>query len=220
MPRLSSASKKAASTVASKLSGNTASSTTSGNPATQASAITKAQTSVVVPGLMEFTPDNIQGMLPQFDEGKYQVTDPLNPPADMPQVSQQQFDRSEAIYQGGIRALKLTGMSFDLAKERFGTLRKKVSAFGSGVKLATEVEKVKGDFLDYLNQGEVNKQKNVALGVSQHKTTTDTQKAVYDVQSMDEKLEQSRIAAELAKAQTTEKLSGLQEFQKQLSGQV
>lgn len=220
MPRLSSASKKAANNVASKLNTNAASSVNSSNPATQASAIAKAQTSVVVPGLMEFTPDNIQGMLPQFDESKYQVGDPLNPSADIPQVSQQQFDKSEAIYQGGIRALKLTGMGFDLAKERFVTLRKKVSAFGSGVKLATEVEKVKGDFLDYLNQGETNKQKNVALGVSQHKTTTDTQKAVYDVQSMDEKLEQSRIAAELAKAQTTEKLSGLQEFQKQLSGQV
>lgn len=220
MARLSSASKKAANSVASKLSNNSSSSTPTTNPATQASAIAKAQTSVVVPGLMEFTPDNIQGMLPQFDEGKYQITDSLNPPADIPQVSQQQFDKSEAIYQGGIRAIKLTGMGFDLAKERFVTLRKKVSAFGSGVKLATEVEKVKGDFLDYLNQGETNKQKNVALGVSQHKTTTDTQKAVYDVQSMDEKLEQSRIAAELAKAQTTEKLSGLQEFQKQLSGQV
>jgi hypothetical protein len=220
MARLSIASKKAANSVASKLSNNASSSTTSSNPVTQANAIAKAQTSITVPGLMEFTPDNIQGMLPQFDEGKYQVTDPLNPPADMPQVSQQQFDKSEAIYQGGIRAIKLTGMGFDLAKERFVTLRKKVSAFGSGVKLATEVEKVKGDFLDYLNQGETNKQKNVALGVSQHKTTTDTQKAVYDVESMDEKLEQSRIAAELAKAQTTEKLSGLQEFQKQLSGQV
>jgi hypothetical protein len=220
MPRLSSASKKAANSVASKLSNNASNSTTSSNPATQTSAIAKAQTSVVVPGLMEFTPNNIQGMLPQFDEGKYQVTDPLNPPADMPQVSQQKFDKNEAIYQGGIRALKVTGLGFDLAKERFVTLRKKVSAFGSGVKLSTEVEKVKGDFLDYLNQGQINQQKNIALGVSQHKTTTDTQKAVYDVQSMDEKLEQSRIAAELAKAQTTEKLSGLQEFQKQLSGQI
>lgn len=220
MPRLSSASKKAANNVASKLNNNAANSVKTTNPTTQASAITKVQTSVVVPGLMEFTPDNIQGMLPQFDESKYQVGDPLNPSAAMPQVSQQQFDKSEGIYQGGIRALKLTGMGFDLAKERFVTLRKKVSAFGSGVKLATEVEKVKGDFLDYLNQGETNKQKNIALGVSQHKTNTDTEKAVYDIQSMDEKLEQSRIAAELAKAQTTEKLSGLQEFQKQLSGQV
>lgn len=103
MARLSSASKKAANNVASKLNSNTASSVKPSDSATQASAIAKAQMSVVVPGLMEFTPDNIQGMLPQFDESKYQVGDPLNPSADMPQVSQQQFDRSEAIYQGGIR---------------------------------------------------------------------------------------------------------------------
>ncbi len=220
MARLSSASKRAAESVASKISGNGSKPTTANNPATNASAITTSQTSVSVPGLMEFTPNDIQGMLPQFEDGKYQVNDPLNPPDSIPQVSQQQYDKSEAIYQGGQRALKLTGMSFDLAKERFTTLKKKVSAFGSGVKLATEVEKVKGDFLDYLNQGETNKQKNVALGVSYHKTSTDTQKAVYDVQSMDEKLEQSRLAAEMATLQTQEKLSGLNEFQKQLSGQV
>jgi hypothetical protein len=219
MARLSSASKRAAEKVAAKLSGNGSKPTAANNPATNASAITTSQTSVSVPGLMEFTPDNIQGMLPPFEDGKYQVNDPLNPPESIPQVSQQQYDKSEAIYQGGQRALKLTGMSFDLAKERFTTLKKKVSAFGSGVKLATEVEKVKGDFLDYLNQGETNKQKNIALGVATHKTTTDTQKAVYDVQSMDEKLEQSRLAAEMATLQTQEKLSGLNEFQKQLSGQ-
>ena len=220
MARLSSASKRAAESVASKISGNGSKPTTANSPATTASAITNTQTNVTVPGLMEFTPDNIQGMLPQFEDGKYQINDPLNPPESIPQVSQQQYDKSDAIYQGGLRALKLTGMAFDLTKERFTTLKKKVSAFGSGVKLATEVEKVKGDFLDYLNQGETNKQKNVALGVSYHKTSTDTQKAVYDVQSMDEKLEQSRLAAEMATLQTQEKLSGLNEFQKQLSGQV
>src|SRR4028118_1194495 len=220
MARLSSASKRAAESVASKISGNGSKSATANNPATNASAITTSQTSVSVPGLMEFNPDNIQGMLPQFEDGKYQVNDPLNPPESLPQVSQQQYDKSEAIYQGGQRALKLTGMSFDLAKERFTTLKKKVSAFGSGVKLATEVEKVKGDFLDYLNQGETNKQKNIALGVATHKTATDGQKAVFDVQSMDEKLEQSRLVAEMSTLQTQEKLSGLNEFQKQLSGQV
>jgi len=136
MARLSSASKRAAESVASKISSNGSKSTAPSNPATNASAITNSKTSLKVPGLMEFTPDNIQGMLPQFEDGKYQVTDPLNPPSDIPQVSQQQYDQSEAIYQGGIRALKLTGMSFDLAKERFVSLRKKVSAFGSGVKLA------------------------------------------------------------------------------------
>jgi hypothetical protein len=219
MARLSSASKRAAESVASKISGNGSKPTTANNPATIASAITNTQTNVTVPGLMEFTPNDIQGMLPQFEDGKYQIVDPLNPPESIPQVSQQQYDKSEAIYQGGQRALKLTGMSFDLAKERFTTLKKKVSAFGSGVKLATEVEKVKGDFLDYLNQGETNKQKNIVLGVSYHKTTTDTQKAIYDVQSMDEKLEQSRLASQMATLQTQEKLSGLNEFQKQLSGQ-
>ena len=219
MARLSSASKKAASTVASKISNNGSSPTSSTNTVANSSALANSQTSISIPGLMEFTPDNIQGMLPQFDEGSYQVSDPLNPP-EIPQISQQQYDRSEGIYQGGIRALKLTGLSFDLTKERFTTLRKKVSAFGSGVKLSTEIEKVKGDFLDYLNQGETNKQKNIAYSVASHKTSTDGQKAVFDTQTMDEKLEQSRIAADLAKAQTQEKLSGLTEFQKQLSSQV
>jgi hypothetical protein len=219
MARLSSASKKAASTVASKISNNGSSPTSSTNTVANSSAIANSQTSISIPGLMEFTPDNIQGMLPQFDEGSYQVTDPLNPP-EIPQVSQQQYDKSEGIYQGGIRALKLTGMAFDLTKERFTTLRKKVSAFGSGVKLSTEIEKVKTDFFDYLNQGETNKQKSIAYSVATHKTSTDEKKAVFDTQTMDEKLEQSRIAADLAKAQTQEKLSGLLEFQKQLSGQV
>ena len=111
-------------------------------------------------------------------------------------------------------------MSFDLAKERFITLGKEVDAVGAGVKLGTKVERVKGDFLDYLNQIETTSQKNIALGVSQHKTVTEGQKAICDIQTMDEKLEQSRIAADLAKLQTQEKLSGLNEFQKQLRGQV
>ena len=219
MARLSSASKKAASTVASKIGNNGSSPTSSTNTVANSSAIANSQTSISIPGLMEFTPDNIQGMLPQFDEGSYQVSDPLNP-GEIPQVSQQQYDKSEGSYQGGIRALKLTGMAFDLTKERLTTLRKKVSAFGSGVKLSTEIEKVKGDFFDYLNQGEANKQKSIAYSVATHKTSTDGQKAVFDTQTMDEKLEQSRIAADLAKAQTQERLSGLLEFQKQLSGQI
>jgi hypothetical protein len=220
MPRLSSASKKAAAAVASKIGGNGSNATPASNPTTTDSAIAKTQSEISVPGLINFTPNDIEASLPSHKDASYQVVDPLNPPENMPQVSQQQYDKAEVIYQGGLRALKLTGLSFDVVKERFTTLKKKVSAVGAGVKLATEVERVKGDFLDYLNQGETNKQKNIALSVSQHKTTTDTQKAVYDIQSMDEKLEQSRITADLAILQTQEKLSGLNEFQKQLSGQV
>lgn len=219
MPRLSSASKKAADSVASKIGGNGSSATNSSNSATQAKAIAKNQTDIKVPGLINFTPDNIEGMLPKHEDSSYQVNDPLNPPESLPQVSQQQYDKAEAIYQGATRAVKLVGMSFDLAKERFITLGKKVDAVGAGVKLGTKVERVKGDFLDYLSQVETTTQKNIALSVNQHKTTTDGQKAVFDTQTMDEKLEQSRIAADMARLQTEEKLSGLSEFQKQLSGQ-
>jgi hypothetical protein len=226
-PRLSSNRRNAAKAVADKIAGKTSSATSVSSPmptmsvpvSSKTSAIAATQGDISVPGLIDFTPDKIAGMLPQFDDSKYQVTDPLNPPESIPQLSQQAYDKAEGIYQGGIRALKASGLSFDLTKERFTTLKKKVSAFGSGVKLATEVERVKGDFLDYLNQGESNKQKNIALNVATHKTATDSQKAVYDVQTLDEKLEHARIAADMATAQTQKHLSGLTEFQKQLSGQ-
>jgi hypothetical protein len=226
-PRLSSNRRNAAKAVADKIAGKTSSATATSTatptvsvPASsKPTAISTTQSAISVPGLMDFVPEKIEGMLPQFDDSKYQVADPLNPTESIPQLSQQAYEKTEGIYQGGIRALKAAGLSFDLTKERFTTLKKKVSAFGSGVKLATEVERVKGDFLDYLNQGESNKQKNIALNVATHKTATDTQKSVYDVQSLDEKLEQARIAADMATAQTQEKLSGLTEFQKQLSGQ-
>jgi hypothetical protein len=226
-PRLSSNRKNAAKAVADKIAGkaSSATTTTTATPAvsvptsSKSTAISTTQGAISVPGLMDFAPEKIEGMLPQFDDSKYQVVDPLNPPESIPQLSQQAYEKTEGIYQGGIRALKAAGLSFDLTKERFTTLKKKVSAFGSGVKLATEVERTKGDFLDYLNQGESNKQKNIALNVATHKTATDSQKSVYDVQSLDEKLEQARIAADMATAQTQEKLSGLTEFQKQLSGQ-
>jgi hypothetical protein len=225
--RLSSNRKNAAKAVAEKIAGKTSSTATASAPlptasipsSPKSSAMATAQGDISVPGLMEFAPDKIEGMLPQFDDSKYQVADPLNPSESIPQVSQQHYDKSEAIFQGGTRALKLHGLAFDMGRERFSTLGKKVKAVGAGVKLATEIERVKGDFLDYLNQGESNKQKNIALNVSTHKTATDSQKAVYDVQSLDEKLEQARLAADLATAQTQKQLSGLTEFQKQLSGQ-
>ncbi len=227
-PRLSSNRKNAAKAVAEKIAaGNTASAATATTSAPTLSVpLSKKSTTMAtslgdisVPGLMDFTPDKIEGMLPQFDDSKYQVADPLNPSESIPQVSQQHYDKSEAIFQGGTRALKLHGLAFDMGKERFTTLGKKVKAVSAGIKLVTEVERVKGDFLDYLNQNETNKQKSITLSVATHKTATDSQKAVYDVQSLDEKLEQARITADMATAQTQEKLSSLSEFQKQLSGQ-
>lgn len=106
-PRLSSNRKNAAKAVADKIAGKTSSATAVSSPApamsvsvpSKSSTVATTQGDISVPGLIDFTPDKIAGMLPQFDDSKYQVIDPLNPP-EMPQLSQQAFDKTEAIYQG------------------------------------------------------------------------------------------------------------------------
>jgi hypothetical protein len=190
------------------------------SPTTAAIAPSKgnAITSVSVPGLPTLIPDQIASQMPQFSPESYQVTDPLNPPSSIPQVSQTDYDEREAIYEGGIRALKLTGLGFDLTREKFTVIGKQAKAFGAGIKAATALEAVKGDYLDYQSQVETTSQKSIALGTNQHKTTTEQTKAGYSQQEMDEKLEQARIAADLAAEQTKEKQSGLDQFRKQLTG--
>ena len=174
--------------------------------------------SVSVPGLPTLIPDQIAAQMPQFSPESYQITDPLNPPTSIPQVSQTDYDEREAIYQGGIRALKLTGLGFDITREKFTVIGKQAKAFGAGIKAATALEAVKGDYLDYQSQVETTSQKSIALGTNQHKTTTDQTKSTYSQQEMDEKLEQARIAADLASEVTKEKQSGLDQFRKQLTG--
>jgi hypothetical protein len=82
---------------------------------------------------------------------------------------------------------------------------KQAKAFGAGVKAATEFERVKGDFIDYQGQLQTNEQKGISLGVAQHKTVTDRTAATHTTASMDEKLKQAEIAAELARATTQDK---------------
>jgi hypothetical protein len=190
------------------------------SPTTAAIAPSKgnAITSVSVPGLPTLIPDQIASQMLQFSPESYQITDPLNPPSSIPQVSQTDYDEREAIYEGGIRALKLTGLGFDLTREKFTVIGKQAKAFGAGIKAATAIESVKGDYLDYQSQVETTSQKSIALGTNQHKTTTEQTKAGYSQQEMDEKLEQARIAADLAAEQTKEKQSGLDQFRKQLTG--
>jgi hypothetical protein len=175
---------------------------------------------VSVPGLPTLIPDQIVSEMPQFSPESYQVSDPLNPPTSIPQVSQTDYDQREAIYQGGIRALKLTGLGFDLTREKFTVIGKQAKAFGTGIKTATALEAVKGDYLDYQSQVETTSQKSITLGTNQHRTATDQTKSTYSQQEMDEKLEQARIAADLAAQQTKEKQSGLDQFRKQLTGLV
>lgn len=187
-----------------------------GSPSFLANKNSSSNSSVVVPGLVGIAPDQIAGMMPSFNESAYQITDPLNPPENMPQASQAQFDKGMAVYEGAQRALKLTGAAFDTTRERFVTVGKQAKAFGAGIQSATEFEKVRGNYFDYLNQLEVNNQKATTLDVSQHKTVTDANKAVHDKAGMDEKLKQSEISAEKARQETQKKQGELTEFQKQL----
>ncbi len=221
-PRLTSARSTAAKNVASKLAGNSKAKATTatvekpiGNAIAFPSA--NASTAVVLPGLpTNITPDAIAGMLPKFDESAYQIVDPLNPPENLRQATEVQHSKGMGIYQGAIRALQLEGAAFDMTRERFVTTGKQAKAFGAGVKAATEFEKVRGDFLDYKAQVETNEQKGIVLDVSQHKTTTDRTAATHTTASMDEKLKQAEIAANLARANTQDKQNKLDEFRKSL----
>src|SRR4028119_262292 len=220
-PRLSSARKTAAKNVAQKIAGGSKALGTATTVVEKPVALTfpsaNVGTAFVLPGLpSHITPDAISGMLPQFDESEYAITDPLNPPETLPQATEAQFDKGMTIYEGTQRALKLTGAAFDTTKERFTTLGKQARAFGAGVKAATEFERVKGDFIDYQGQLQTNEQKNISLSVSQHKTTTDRTAATHTTASMDEKLKQAEIAAELARATTQDKQNKLDEFRKSL----
>jgi hypothetical protein len=175
-----------------------------------------SNSAISVPGLVPIVPDQIAGMLPSFNADSYQITDPLNPPENAPQVTQAQFDKGMAINEGMQRALKLTGAAFDTSRERFTTIGKQAKAFGAGIQAATEFEKVRGNYFDYLNQLETNEQKSIAFDISQVKTTTDRSKAVYVKVEMGERLKQAEIGAEKAQEETKQKQSQLDEFRKQL----
>jgi len=224
-PTLSTARKKSAKTVANKLAKKApkspsvpapSSPSVPSVPALSPTTSTNTGFSSTVPGLVGITPDAVVGMMPKFDQSAYQIIDPLNPPESLPQVTEAQHDRNQTIYAGAIRALKDTGSAFDLTKERFTTLSKQAKAFGAGVKAATEFERVKGDYLDYQGQLQTNEQKGISLGVAQHKTATDRTAATHDTATMDEKLKQSELAAQLARATTQDKQNKLDEFRKSL----
>jgi len=227
-PSLSGSRKAVAQNVAQKIAGKKTAKSTStvadkipvaSSPIVSSSS-NSAGFSTVVPGLVGITPDAIAGMMPQFQETSYAISDPLNPPESLPQVTEAQFDKGMTIYEGTQRALKLTGAAFDTTRERFTVVGKQAKAFGAGIKAATEFEKVKGDYLDYQGQLETNEQKGVSLGVSQHKTVTDRTAASFDTTTMGEKLKQSELAAELARANTQDKQNKLDEFRKGLGQYV
>ncbi|MHC5725303.1 MAG: hypothetical protein ACYTXY_14420 [Nostoc sp.] len=169
-----------------------------------------------IPGLMTVTPDLIPGMMPAFKPEDYRINDPLNPPETLPQASQSQLDKGMKIYEGATRSLKLTGAALDLTREKFTVIGKHSKAFGAGIQAATEIEKVKGNYLDYLNQKEVTTQKSVSLDVSQVKTIADTNISVYSKDELNQKLLQAQIKAEELRLKTVESQGNLASFKAQL----
>jgi hypothetical protein len=223
-PRLSGSRKTTAKAVAEKIAGKAKSPKSTSTvadkiPVASSPIVSNSKTtgfSTVVPGLVGITPNTVAGMMPQFQENAYVITDPLNPPESLPQVTEAVFDKGMGIYEGTQRVLKLTGAAFDTTRERFTVVAKQAKAFGAGIKAATEFEKVIGDFLDYQGQLETNEQKGISLGVAQHKTASDRTTATHTTASIDEKLKQAEIAAQLARATTEHKQSKLDEFRKSL----
>jgi hypothetical protein len=215
MARLKNATREAVDAVAGKLANKSNSNTKPANN-TPSMPTATSNTSIVVPGLSSIAPDDIAGQMPQFNGESYKITDPLNPPASIPQVTESEYNARSGIYEGGIRALKLTGLAFDMTREKFTTLGKQAKAFGAGIRAAKEFEIVKGDYLDWKNQLQVTEQKSIALGVSEHKTSNDRSRAVHDNATADEKLKQAEIGADLAREQTRQKQNQLDEFRNQL----
>jgi len=187
------------------------------NPLTRANGTRRgAITEAKIPGLPIFTPESISAQLPTFNPESYKIADPLKPNPSIPQVSQVDFDSGEAIYQGGIRAAKLTGLAFDLGKEVFTTVGKQAKAFGAGIKAATAIKAVEGDYYDYLSQVETTDQKSISLSTNIHRTDVERDVSVHTQGELDEKLNQAEIAADLARAKTQEKQSSLNQFKSQL----
>lgn len=203
---LGNAAKDAAKKAASKLAG-TKKTTPTPPPASQTQIVGKEGdlTTVQVPGLVGISPDGIAGMMPTFKHEDYAISDPLNPSKNIPQATVEQHRAGMAIYEGGMRALDLTGAAFDVTGKKFTVLGKQAKAFGAGVQAATELEKVRGNYTDYLNQLEINTQKGIALDVNQTKTTSDRTKSGYTKEEISQKEEQARLASEKAKLDTQKK---------------
>lgn len=207
MPRKLSSATKKADAVAAKLGGKTRT--------TKAKAAIANPTKVAdaeIPGLIELTPDAIASAIPQFDPGAYAVADPLAPSADLPQVSEVDFDRGMKIYDGANRALDMTGAAMDLTAKRFAVTGKQAKAIGQGLKALTAIETTKGDFLDWQSAIESTKQKQTGLEVSRHQTSQGELAAVELKVELDERLEQAKVRAETARAKTQQALAQLDEL--------
>ncbi|MBD2415945.1 hypothetical protein FACHB389_30210 [Nostoc calcicola FACHB-389] len=204
--------KAAAQAVAEKLARGKVSSTS--NTANNQATTVKVDSNI--PGLLTVTPELVPGMMPAFQPNQYHISDALNPPETLPQATQSQLDKGMKVYEGASRALQLTGAALDLTREKFTVIGKHAKAFGAGIQAATEIEKVRGNYIDYLNQKEITSQKTVTLDVSQAKTITDTNIAVFSKDELNQRLKQAELKAEETRLKTVETEGKLTSFKQQL----
>ena len=212
MARLTNAQKATSKQVAEKIANGTKATT---NTPLATSSPTNLQ-DAKLPGLLTITPETVPGMMPKFNPELYKIDDPLNPPESLPQATQSQFDKGMKVYEGATRALKLTGASLDLTREKFVSIGKHSKSFGAGVMAATEAEKVRGNVLDYLSQKETTSQKGIGLDVNQNTTIINTNVAILTKQDLGEKLKQAEIKSEELRLKTVEAQGNLTNFKDQL----
>ncbi|NEQ64795.1 MAG: hypothetical protein F6K21_04670 [Symploca sp. SIO2D2] len=167
-------------------------------------------------GIDNLTPEMVVQVLPSFNPDNYTVSNPLLPPQDLPQVNELDFESGMSTYQGAIRALKLTGIAFDLTGERYVTEGKKAKAYGAGLDAGIEFEKAKAKLYKYHTQVENTEQAESHYNLAVKRTGVVEKINEYAEEELDETLEKSRIKAEQAKLQRKSAENKLSELQKQL----
>ena len=170
--------------------------------------------SVAIPGLFQMTEQSLPSMIPKYDPNAFTVADPLNPSDTMPTVTMEQFEKGKGIYEGGIRALQLHGLAFDLTREKFNVVGKEAKAFTAGFSALTEQEKAKGAYLGYQAQTQVTQQQGMNYQAESYRTVRESEALPHLKTQLDETLKQQQLKAQMAQAKTSEMLDKLTAFQK------
>jgi hypothetical protein len=174
----------------------------------------KYHTASGLKGLPDITLENLETHIPKVPTLK--IADPLKPPEDAPRQTDSQREKTKIIYSEIVNANLTMGDAAKAVKTRFDAQSEQVKAFGSGVKLATEVEKVRGNVLDYHKTVEDNKQKFVGLVTSEYKTGIDVSKAVHQKVDLDAQLSEAENKALLSVSKAQKSREALENFRKQL----
>jgi hypothetical protein len=182
--------------------------TPSTKPSASSSLAPKAElseNSVVVPGLLNLTPETTAAVVPQFNGEEFNIPNLYAPPESMPQMSDAERDRLIGINNGAQNALDVAQSSLVTIEKRFNVEGQHAKTIGAGIKASNEVGKTVTLYQDYQSTLEIIKQKGIQYQVNQFKTASDQVKAGYTMSEISDKEEQARINAEKASDETTKK---------------